>query len=67
MERKIPMLNSIILGFKKVFGKDTTCRLPSKDDCPFSHRFANIDNELEKIGSKLGELQQEIGKLLDRE
>ncbi len=61
------MLASIILGFKKVFGKDSTCRLPSKDDCPFSHRFANIDGELAKIGNKLGELQDEIGKLLNRQ
>lgn len=60
------MLNSIILGFKKVFGKDNTCKLPSKEDCPFSNRFANIDNELLNIGNKLGELQQEIGKLLNR-
>jgi hypothetical protein len=61
------MLASIILGFKKVFWKDSTCRLPSKNDCPFSHRFSNIDNELSRIGNTLGELQKEIGKLLDRE
>lgn len=60
------MLASIVLWVKNL-GKDPKCRLPNKDECPFSHRFANIDNELTKIGNTLGELQKEIGKLLDRE
>jgi hypothetical protein len=60
------MLSAIILSFKKVFGKKSNCTLPSKEECPFSHRFSNIDGELVRIGNTLGELQSTISKLLNR-